>query len=406
MSLFTHKLPTHRQLQKNTGRIYALAFCELFLLVIPIAVPFFQSKGLSMQQFFLLQAIFGAVIAVAEIPSGYMADLWGRRNTLLLGALFYGVGYSILLFADGFWSLMLFEVCVGIGTSLISGADIALLYDTKNALGASPVVQSRSVANLFFVCSVSEAGAAVLCSILLLWSIDLVILCQVIVGWLPLLFALCIVEPPTDRLPTHSHWDNFYRIGRILIYENNLMRLIVLGLVFWSLTVFYAVWLLQKYWENIGVPLAWFGYLWAAYAVIAGLSGRYADRVEIALGAPLMLFLVGALPILGYLGMAWVDSLISLAFTALFFIARGLGLVTLRAALNQRIPGIYRATANSIVNFGFRGSFAITGPILGWILDLWSMDVALYAAAAYSALVLVSIILPLGLTAFSMRRQA
>ena len=406
MPLFTRQRSIRYRLRQNSGRIYALAFCELFLLIIPIAVPFFQSKGLSMQQFFLLQAIFGAVIMVTEIPSGYMADLWGRRNTLLLGALFYGIGHSVLLIVDGFWSLMVFEICMGIGTSLISGADLALLYDTKNALGATPIVQQRGVANLFFARSLAEALAAVLCSILLLWSINLVILCQVIVGWLPLFLALSLVEPLVERLPTHNHWDNFRRIFQVLIYENNLMRLIVFGLAFWSLSVFYAGWLLQKYWENIGIPLAWFGYLWAAYAVIAGLSGRYTDRAEAALGAPLMILLVGALPILGYLGMAWTDSLISLVFTTFFFISRGLGLVALRGAFNRRIPGIYRATANSLASFSFRSGFAITGPMLGWVLDLWGMDVALYTAAGYSALVLVSVMLPLSLTVFSAQRQA
>ena len=66
--------------------------------------------------------------------SDYLADLFGRKHTLLAGAAFCGVGHSLLLVADGFWGLAVFEVALAIGHSLVSGADIALLYDTELAL--------------------------------------------------------------------------------------------------------------------------------------------------------------------------------------------------------------------------------------------------------------------------------
>lgn len=384
-----------QKLSGNALRLYLLAFFQMFLLVIPIAVPFVQSRGLSMQEFFTLQAIFGAAIVIGEVPSGYMADLFGRRVTLILGTLFLGIGHTLLLFADNFWWFLGFEICLGIGASLVSGADLAILYDTKHLLGASPVVQQRSVGNLFFVRSSSEALSALLCSLLLIWSMDLVIAWQAAIGWLPLILALSLVEPPIERLGTQSHWDNFRSIGYTLIFESRLMRLIVMSLAFWGLASFYALWLLQKYWENIGVPLIWFGYLWSGLVIISGLSGRYADRIERWLKAPLMLLLVGALPVLGYLGMAWTDSLISLIFAVFFFVARGLGLVALQNALNRRVPSLYRATANSLANFGFRGGFVLTGPIVGWVLDIWGLQTVFYLAAGFALLVLFLIILPL-----------
>ena len=54
-----------------------LGFFQVFLVIMPIAVPFFQSKGLSMQDVFSLQALFALVVLVTEVPSGYVADLVG-----------------------------------------------------------------------------------------------------------------------------------------------------------------------------------------------------------------------------------------------------------------------------------------------------------------------------------------
>jgi len=49
-------------LERNLGNTLALGFFQVFLVFMPIAVPFFQSKGLDMQEIFLLQAIFATVI--------------------------------------------------------------------------------------------------------------------------------------------------------------------------------------------------------------------------------------------------------------------------------------------------------------------------------------------------------
>ena len=78
-----------------------------------------------------------------------------------------------------------------------------------------------------------------------------------------------------------------------------------------------------------------------------------------------------------------------------FFISRGFGVVVLRDALNRRVPSDFRATANSLTSFGFRGAFVLTGPLVGYGLDLWGMQTTLYLLAAATLLIFVMIILPL-----------
>ena len=176
-------------------------------MILPIAVPFFQSKGLSMQDVFTLQALFSLVVLITEVPSGYIADLIGRKHTLVIGAIFGGIGHSLLLGADGFWGLAMFEIALGISHSLISGADIALLYDTELALERGEHHRRQIVGKLYSVRTTSEAAAALTCSFLLLWSMELVIYVQALVGWLPLVIAVRLVEPPihcTGGIVAHS----------------------------------------------------------------------------------------------------------------------------------------------------------------------------------------------------------
>ena len=387
---------TTKQLQTNLGRTLWLGFFQVFLVIMPIAVPFFQSKGLSMQEVFSLQALFGLVVLITEVPSGYLADLIGRRQTLLIGAIFAGIGNSLLIVADDFWTLALFELALGISHSLISGADIALLYDTELALGRGALAQQKIVGRLFSVRTFSEAAAALVCSLILLAApMSSVVLLQAVVGWLPLVFAVRLIEPPVTRLDKTSHVDNMVRICRFLLTGSSVLRLTVLALCIWSLTTFYAVWLLQKLWELQDIPLAHFGYLWAVLCLVAAVSGRYADAVERRFGATPVLVFIGLAPAVGYLGLDGL-GVIGAYFAALsFFIARGFGMVVLRNALNSRIPSEFRATANSLTSFGFRGVFVLTGPVVGYSFDLWGMGVTLQALAVATLVIFVTLILPL-----------
>ena len=125
------------KLRKNIPLLYVFSFFWLAMVIIPVMVPFFASKGLSLSDVFYLQAIFAFFVVLFEIPSGYVADMLGRKNALVAGSLCHGLGFSWLCFADGFADLVVFEMTVGIGLSLLSGADLSLLYDSQEALGQS-----------------------------------------------------------------------------------------------------------------------------------------------------------------------------------------------------------------------------------------------------------------------------
>ena len=393
------------RLRANVVKTLAFGFFQVFLVIMPVAVPFFESRGLSMRDVFTLQALFAFVVLVMEIPSGYVADLLGRKQTLVVGAAFLAAGHSMLLFANGFAGLALFESLLAIGSSLVSGTDLALIYDSELALRRNPAHQQRVVARLYAMHTAGEAVAGVVASVLLLWSLDATVYAQVLVGWLPLLISLTLDEPPGERLAKGDHVANLLAIGRHLIKNGAVLRLTFVALAVWSLTTFFAVWLLQKLWQSQGIELKHFGYLWAGYMLIAALSGQLAEPLERRIGSTGLLVVVGALPVLGYIGLAELAPFGGLVAALTFFVARGLGLVVLRDAFNRRVPSRFRATANSLTSFGFRGASAVTGPFVGWALDLWGMRTTLELLAVGSIGIGIGVLLPLILAVRTAQRE-
>lgn len=384
------------RLQRNVARTLLVGFFQVFLVIMPVAVPFFQSKGLSMQEVFSLQALFGLVVVLTEVPSGYLADLLGRKKTLIAGAVFAGIGQSFLIVADGFWTLAVFELCLGISVSLISGADLALLYDTELALGRSKDQQRQVVGKLYGMRTLSEAIAGAVCTLVMVYSsMQELVIVQVIVGWIPLLLVLRIIEPPGERMENIGHVNNMRRILKYLWGHSNILRLVFIALAVWSLTTFYAVWLIQKLWSLQGVELAHFGWLWGVLTLAAAAAGRWAHRLEDLVGTRALLVSIGLAPAFGYVGLAMFGVVGGILASSLFFFARGVGLVVLRDALNKRIPSEYRATANSLASFGFRGVFVLTGPVVGYVYDFWGMATTLALLTAATAVIFVTLILPL-----------
>lgn len=387
-------------LQGNLPKSMLLAFFQVFLVIIPVLVPFFQDHGLTMEEVFLTQAWFGAVVVAMEVPSGVLADRFGRKRALVSGALFLALGHLSLLWAHDFTGFLVFEGLLGIGVSLMSGADLALLYDTELALGREGE-SPQAVANLYSMHSASEAVAAVACSLLILSSMDAVVWVQVIAGCVPLAIALTLVEPGVHRAGEREPL-RFREVVVHLLRNGAVIRWTVIALSLWSLTTFFAVWILQRWWAEAAVPLWAFGHLWAFYTAIAGFAGKFAARAERRLGILLVLVLIGALPAFGYLGLASEILWIGLLASTGFFIARGLGLVVLRDALNRRTPSRFRATANSLASFGFRAGFVIAGPLVGAWMDHAGTTSTLWLLAAGSVLLSLLVLMPLH---FAIRRD-
>ena len=388
----------NRTLHNNIRTIYLMGFFHSFMVVIPVFVPLLQGYGLSMSQVLQTQALFALTIALCEVPSGYIADIWGRRQAILLGSALNALGFFSLLWADSFLDFLLYEMILGVGFSLISGADLALLYDTEVYLqerglpgGAGP---GKSLSRLIAVEAAASGIAGVVASILLLWSLDGVVLVQAFTGFMPLLLGLTLVEVPRPTTQS-SHRENAHNIVDLLLFGKPVVLWTAFAIAVFGLLAIYVFWTYQKYWELQGVPLGWYGYIWAAFALTVSVSARYASALEQRLGTRKLLYLIAALPLLGLIGMALGAGWLGVMFGFAIQLSRGLSMSLFYEALNRRVPGEFRATVNSLVSLGVRAIFIVTGPVLGFALDSQGMSATLLALVAIFTPLMGLVLVPL-----------
>ena len=117
-------------MKQNILALYLIKLSKWFSLVMPIIVLFYEDHGLGLQDVFILKSVYSVAAVALEIPSGYLADVWGRKKCLILGCILFFGGYLCYSFTSTFTAFLFAEILLGTGQTLVNGADSALLYDT------------------------------------------------------------------------------------------------------------------------------------------------------------------------------------------------------------------------------------------------------------------------------------
>jgi MFS family permease len=129
------------QLQGNLRRfiIFRLFYSARFYY--PVFTVLFLDYGLTLEQFAILNIVWALTIVLAEVPSGALADIVGRKRLVVFAAIMMVVEMALIVFAPIGASPFLFSlflanrICSGLSEAAASGADEALAYDSLKALG-------------------------------------------------------------------------------------------------------------------------------------------------------------------------------------------------------------------------------------------------------------------------------
>jgi hypothetical protein len=210
-----------------------------------------------------------------------------------------------------------------------------------------------------------------------------------------LTLVLGVTEPPAalDRGKKRSR--ELKEALSATLVRDAATRLVFLNLVASGTAGLVMVWTNQKYWQDSGVPLAYFGALYATYTLIGGFAGRSVAPAGSRYGRRPVLAAAGVLPIIAYFGMAAFLGWGGILFGILAQVGRGLGGVLFLDALNEKISSAFRATVISMANLGTRASFALLGPLVGYGIDAWGLPSVLSALGILFSIAFVFLLLPL-----------
>ena len=377
-------------LKANIVKLYLIKTSKWFMLFMPIIVLFYQDNGLKMQDIFVLQAIYSIVIVILEIPSGYLADVLGRKTTLIIGTILGFCGFVIYSLSYYFWGFLSAEVTMGVGTSLVSGADSAMLYDTLKA-GNQKEKYLKFEGKMVSIGNAAEAVAGILGGLLAEISLRTPFYAQTVVAFIGIPAALMLIEPIREEKIKKMHFKDILLIVRYSLHENpHLKWNIVYSSVIGASTLTMA-WFVQPYFKYVDLELSLFGVFWTLLNLSVAITSFVAYKVEYRLGQVKMVIFITLLLPLFYFILSQIDIIWGIAVLFLFYLMRGLATPVLKDYINRLTESSTRATVLSVRNFMIRLFFAGIGPFLGWYTDHFSLSQALaLASIAFFVLAVVA----------------
>src|SRR5579862_7526301 len=123
----------------RTERTYYIVwscYCFAFSFLMPVYPLFLLSRGLDLFQINVILAVFLITAFVFEVPTGALADRFGRKASFLLSCFIRMTAFTMYFFAHGFTGFLVAEGVDALGNTLANGALDAWAVDGMRADGA------------------------------------------------------------------------------------------------------------------------------------------------------------------------------------------------------------------------------------------------------------------------------
>ena len=366
-----------RTLTTNIYCLYLIKLSKWLMLIMPIVALFYTDNGLDDYDIYVLQAVYSLSVALLEIPSGYMADVIGRKKSLVIGSVLGALGYGIYSFSSGFYGFLFAEIVLGLGGSFISGSDSAMLYESLAAMDKKQLyfrLEGRITSLGHFAETIAALGGGFIAVSL---SYQAVYFSQTLVAAIAIPAAFYLLEPTRREVITRPGWGHILLVCKESLFLNKkLSSTLLLSSLIGTSTLCMA-WTSQVYFVHMGLTEKAITPLWILLNLTVALVAAFADKIVNIIGQPLAIAIIIIFIPGSYVGIGSFSLLPALLILFVFYTIRGYATPLLKDLVNRYCASETRATVLSIRSMVIRVSFAILGPFIGSVSTGYSLAFAL-----------------------------
>jgi MFS family permease len=365
------------KLKSNIWKFYLFQAFSGLSFFVPVIVLFWQENGLNLTEIMILQSLYSLTVVLMEVPTGYFADSFGRKKSLTFSGIFLTLGIFVYTLGYSFYQFLIAEILWAIGTSLTSGADSALVYDTLKDLKRENTYKKIWGKATFWYLISASVGSVIggfIGSVNFRWTFYAMIPFMIIL--IPL--ATSLKEPKRHKAVfKKGYGSELLRIMKFALVENKKIRWLTAYSAIIVGFSYAAFFLYQPYFKLSGLDIFYFGFVFGAFNVFAAIISRYSHEIEGKLGQKCSLFLLIILLGTSCLLMSNFIFLFSFSFVFLQQFARGFSKTVITDYTNKLTSSDIRATVLSTQSLVERLFYAPIIPFIGWIADVYSLVQAL-----------------------------
>ncbi len=314
---------------------------------------FYLSRGLEVGQIYYLSVVWAVTVLITEIPSGYIADRLGRKNTIIAGVLINIVATALTFTAFSFANFVLISFLYSFSFALFTGTDVAILYDTlrelkqeKRTLGISGKYFSATRFGKIFIPFIG----AIIAKGLLGWQFNILISIDLIGAIVSFFVALKLTEPD-KAVDIQEKEEGIFRDAFNLIKENKTIQRFTFNkvIVFVASFIFWRIY--QVILTEAGITIIFLGFIYVIFQSLVFVTYWFADKIEGKISLVNFFRIPNILGLIGVLGvLLFKDKWILYVFSILPIFSGNARDPIFLAQIQQRIKSFNRATTTSSLN--------------------------------------------------------
>jgi len=366
-----------------------------FLILIPFQILYFISIGLSMTQVGILSSVMMLAALLFEIPTGAVADIYGRKFSVILGWTLEALMISLIFFANSYFYLLILCFFWGISRTFSSGSYDAWVVDllkAKRKKSLIPIFFSKhlSIYNLGFVLSgIIGTFCVATFGLSSIWLFSGV---ACVMGALIICFGEEIYEKPKvkikesfARLWNQTKESSYYSYKHHVLYFIFLIFFIIAiaasfeGFISWTPLL-----------KNLGFEDAYFGYLFTVMAIIGVGAPLLANKFMKSNNEKKLLVISAMITLVyGFLILISNNLILTIIVLMIGTTIWAFEVPIIQTYFQRFIPTKKRATIGSIGGMISSLALIIGTPIAGFLIDSLGPKLAIFIAALLSIPVII-----------------
>ncbi|MBN2287065.1 MAG: MFS transporter [Tissierellales bacterium] len=377
------------KIKKNLIKNITYTCLSSFNLTHGIWMLYLAYKGLSLFEIGLLESIFHATSFLMEIPTGIIADIYGRKVSRYSGRALSIISTLLIIISNHIFFFAISFVFSALSYNLESGAGDALIYDSLKQIGEeNEYTRYKGRYEIYF--QLTSTISLLLGGYLATIDYSLVYKIALIFAVITFIQSLGFTEPNVTRpikgvAPVSAFIIQLKASFSTVKNERSIAFIIIFMSFFQTLftTEFFYLQNLQK---SLGNSEFQIGLILALGSLLAAFTASNAYKIEQKYKIEKILIVFSVLSIACFWGMTFT-TVVEFVFVILSGI-EGFMYVTINSYLNSLIPSEQRATILSFDAMSFSFFMIVFFPIFGKIGDLFGLELSFIFAAVLGTLIL------------------
>lgn len=382
----------NNKFKRNVKIDYIYCFMKNFDISSAIWVLYMVYKGLPLWQIGVVEGIFHIASFLFEVPSGALADLFGRKNVIIIGRLCSAISAVINLFANNLLGFAIGFTISALSYNLNSGSEEALVYDSLKKIGEEKsYLKVNSRLNL--IIEISQGLATFIGGILAEYSYIYCYITVIIISLLSIIPAVLFKEVPMDKEGSRDKVSikKHFKVCYDIIKDNKeiLKILIYFPIVFTFDTIvfFYG----QQYFSELGLNKIEISLVMLFSGLFSCIGSITCEKV-ITVFKENTKYIISILMGVSIVMISSKNIVISIIFFAIMNYANSVLYPIQSASLNKLIPSEQRATIISIDSMIFSFTMVCLFPVCGLLGDVFNLHITFFILGILQVLLILLLI--------------